>query len=925
MDPIDDRRAIIDRRSLAGRLAEIVGDRDPQASETRGLVLGALKETLAGGRAELRRRLENGEPGVDNARARAFLVDQLLRTAYDFTVANVYPATNPTKAERLAVVAVGGYGRGELAPHSDVDLMFLFPYKAPPWGEQVVEYLLYLLWDLGLKVGHSTRSIDDAVRLSKTDATIGTAILEARLIYGEAALYDELRRRFVKDVQGAGGSAFVEAKLKERDDRHQRGGDARYVVEPNLKEGKGGLRDLHTFFWIAKFVYRVEDPAELVVKGVLSQTELRHFNQAHRFLWNVRCHLHEMSGRGEERITFDVQPRLAQRLGYRDHAGARGVERFMKHYFLIAKTVGDLTRIICAAIEDQNRKKPLFTLPRFRLGRTKLEGFVVEKGRLRIVADDTFRKDPRALLRLFHVAQRHGLDIHPNALREVRRSLELIDARLRADPEANRLFMDMLTFKREPEITLRRMNEAGVFGRFVPDFGRVVAQMQHDMYHHYTVDEHTIRAIGILAAIERGELKEDLPLASEIVHHVLSRPALYLSVLLHDIAKGRGGDHSVLGAEVAMRLGPRLGLSDAETETVAWLVRFHLAMSNVAFKRDLDDGKTIADFAELVQSPERLRLLLCLTVADIRAVGPGVWNGWKAQLLRELYWRAEETLSGGLATEGRRARIEAKRAALRDKLADWPEDARERAIARQPESYWLSASSDIHDAHARFMRAADEAGKSLAVARKIDPFRSITEILVYTDDHPGLFMRIAGAMAVSGASIVDAKIFTTQDGKALDTFYIQDATGGPFDRPERLKRLEDAIEQTLAGRMVPHRLLEQRKATPSRFDAFSVQPRVLIDNKISNTNTVIEVNGRDRPGLLYDLTRALYDLNLTITSARIATFGERAVDTFYVRDVFGLKIEHEGKLERIRERLMGALEGGRDAKGYQALAALSAE
>lgn len=925
MDQIVDQRAIIDRKALAGRLADIVADRDPQAAETRALVLGALKETLASGRAELRLRIDAGEDGTANTQARAFLIDQLLRAAYDFTVEHIFPATNPTKSERLAVVAVGGYGRGELAPYSDIDLMFLFPYKAPPWGEQVVEYLLYFLWDLGLKVGHSTRSIDDAVRLAKSDTTICTALLEARLIYGESALYDELRRRFAKDVQGAGGSAFVEAKLKERDDRHQRMGDSRYVVEPNLKDGKGGLRDLHTLFWIVKFVYRVSDPAELVGKAVLSQSELRHFNQAHRFLWKVRCHLHELAGRGEERLTFDMQPRLAVRLGYRDHAGARGVERFMKHYFLIAKTVGDLTRIICAAIEDQNRKKPLFTLPRFRLGRTKLDGFIVEKGRLRLATDDTFRKDPAAIVRLFHVAQKHALDIHPNALREVRRSLALIDARLRADPEANRLFMEMLISERGPEIGLRRLNEAGVFGRFVPDFGRVVAQMQHDMYHHYTVDEHSIRAIGILASVERGELKDELPLASEIIHQVLSRRVLYLAVLLHDIAKGRGGDHSVLGAEVAMRLGPRFGLSDAETETVAWLVRWHLAMSNVAFKRDLDDGKTIADFAAQVQSPERLRLLLCLTVADIRAVGPGIWNGWKAQLLRELYWRAEETLSGGHATEGRRIRVEAKRAALRDKLAAWAEDERERIIARHTESYWLSTSTEVHQRHAEFMHQADAGGRSFAVDWRIDAFRSVTEILVYTDDHPGLFMRISGAMAVSGASIVDAKIFTTQDGKALDTFFIQDATGGPFDRPDRLKRLVEAIEQTLAGKMVPHRVLADRKVLPSRFDTFSVQPRVLIDNKISNTNTVIEVNGRDRAGLLYDLTRALYDLNLTITSAHIATFGERAVDTFYVRDVFGLKVEHEGKLVRIRERLLAALDDAAKSKGAEVLAALSAE
>ena len=448
---------------------------------------------------------------------------------------------------------------------------------------------------------------------------------------------------FQADILANSGPAFVEAKLAERDDRHRKLGDSRYLVEPNVKDGKGGLRDLHTLFWISKYLYQVEDRAELVKLGVFTERELRRFIKAENFLWSVRFALHYIANRAEERITFDVQGELASRLGYKQRTGARAVERFMKHYYLYAKEVGDLTRIFCAVLEERHKRRPRFRLP--RVGQSKpetVDGFLLQGGRVDVADAGLFAREPSNLLRLFHLAQERGLDIHPHALHLVTQNLKLVDAGLRADPRAAQLFLEMLTSRKDPETTLRRLNEAGVFGRFMPDFGRVVAQMQHDMYHVYTVDEHTIRAIGMLAKLEADKLREENPLACDIIHKVLSRRVLYIAVLLHDIAKGRGGDHSLLGAEVARRVGPMLGLEPQETETVEWLVLHHLAMSKTAFRRDVHDPKTISDFAALVQSPERLRLLLVLTVADIRAVGPGRWNGWSGSLLRELYFATEE-------------------------------------------------------------------------------------------------------------------------------------------------------------------------------------------------------------------------------------------------------------------------------------------
>jgi [protein-PII] uridylyltransferase len=508
---------------------------------------------------------------------------------------------------------------------------------------------------------------------------------------------------------------------------------------------------------------------------------------------------------------------------------------------------------------------------------------------------------------LFRAAQLHDLDIHPKALRLITQNLRLVNAALRADPEANRLFLEILTSKKDPEIALRRMNEAGVFGRFVPDFGRVVAQMQYDMYHVHTVDEHTLFAIGILSRIENGTLKDDHPLSTSVIGTIDSRRALYLAVLLHDIAKGRGGDHSVLGEEVAQKLCPRLGLTAEETEQVAWLVRWHLLMSNTAFKRDIDDPQTIRDFVEKVQSPERLKLLLVLTVADIRAVGPKTWNGWKAALLRELYNRAFDVMSGGLVAEARDARIAAAQAAVRQLLPEFREEDFAAFVSRGYPFYWLSFDAQTHARHARLIREAERIAAPLTVDKRVDVRRSVTEVTLYTADHPGLFSRIAGALAVSGANIVDARIMTMANGMALDTFWVQDASGGAFDRPDKLARLAVLFENVLSGRLKPHVELRRPAAVPSRTRVFEVTPRVLVDNKASASHTVVEINGRDRPGLLFELTRALTGINLQISSAKISTYGEKVVDVFYVKNIFGLKVEHEGKLREIRETLLAVL------------------
>jgi [protein-PII] uridylyltransferase len=923
-------RAVLDRRRLRRRLAGLVAGRgrnaEPLAAGARAAALDVFRRALAAGFAEVRRRFEEEAlPGAAVVGQQAALVDQLVRAVHDFARAAVHPAADADAEAPLALVALGGYGRAQLAPYSDVDLMFLHAGSPSPRGERVIEYVLYTLWDAGLKVGHATRSIEEAMRLALGDVSVRTSFLEARWLWGDRALYREFRKRFLAEVVRDTGSEFTAAKLDERDRRHKRFGDTRYLLEPNVKEGKGGLRDLNTLFWIAKYLYRVEAIQDLVAKGVLTPADARTFAKAENFLLTVRCHLHYLAGRAEERLTFDTQREIGRRMGYTDRAGTRGVERFMKHYYLTAKDVGDLTRILCAVIEDQHRAGTQPRPPQLALGGDAVAGFRVEGGRLSVAGARDFKSDPVNLIRLFHTAHERGLDIHPRALRLVTQNLDLVDGRLRANAEANRLFLELLTSRKNPEWILMSLNEAGVFGRFVTDFGRVVAQMQYDMYHVYTVDEHLIRAIGILSRIERGELARDHPVSTEVMGEVQSRRALYLAVLLHDIAKGRGGDHSDIGAEIAEKLGPRLGFNAWETETTAWLVRHHLLMSRTAFKRDIDDPQTIADFVRVVQSPERLRMLLVLTVADIRAVGPNVWNAWKANLLRELYFRARDAISG-VPSERRDRRAEAAKERLRAALADWGAADVEAHLEKGRADYWLAFDVATHVRHARLVRAAEAEGRDPVVETRVEEARGVTEVVVLSGDRPGLFAALAGAIALAGASIVDARIVTLANGMALDTFWVQDVRGHTFDGARRLDALVRRIEEALQGRIDPARELEHRRRTalPSRTQVFTVPPRVIIDNKASQQHTVVEINGRDRLGFLHDVTAALTGLGLQIASAHVTTYGERAVDVFYVKDAFGLKVEHAEKLKAIHDRILDAVAGQARAQPAAADAAVRA-
>ncbi|MDR3373770.1 MAG: [protein-PII] uridylyltransferase [Ancalomicrobiaceae bacterium] len=911
--------SLIDADELRERLFALVGEgRDGGAPAIRAEVLSILKSVKAETRAAIEANLRTDKSGTRCTERISQVQDVIIRTIYDFAVAYVYRVKNPSQAERMAIVAVGGYGRAMLAPGSDIDLLFVLPYKQTPWGESVIEYILYMLWDLGLKVGHATRNVEECIRQARADFTVRTAILEARFLWGEKSLYDEMTRRFDEEVVKSTGVEFIAAKLAERDERHKRQGGSRYLVEPNIKEGKGGLRDLQTLYWIAKYFYRVRDPADLITKGVFSKAEYARFRRCEDFLWAIRCHMHFVTGRAEERLSFDLQREIAGRLGYDDRVGMRAVERFMKHYFLMAKDVGDLTLIICAALEEMHVKQvPVLNrlLNRFtRKRKREVNGasdFIIDTSRINIGDDQVFERDPVNLIRIFHLADRENVDFHPTALQLISRSLKLITDEVREGREANRLFVEVLTSKNEPDTVLRRMNETGVLGRFVPEFGKIVAMMQFNMYHHYTVDEHLIRAMGELSAIEKGQRIKDLPLASSIVAGIQSRRALIVALFLHDIGKGRPEDHSSIGSKLARKLSPRFGLTPAETETVVWLIEKHLVMSVTATSRDLNDRKTIQDFAEIVQSPERLKLLLLLTVADIRAVGPGVFNGWKGQLLRTLYYETEPYLAGGFSQISRDQRVAAAKRELAEKLTDWPQADIDRYVERHYPPYWLRVDLARKIEHANFIRSLDEGSEQLATTVTPRAFEGVTEITVLANDHPRLLSIIAGACAVAGANIVDAQIYTTMDGLALDTIFVSREFADDGDEKRRGSRVSGLIERALTGQERLPEQIERKAQAKARVKAFQLPTEVIVNNSWSDRFTVIEVSGLDRHGLLYDLTRAISDLSLNITSAHIATFGEKAVDVFYVTDLFGHKVETRSREKAIRERLEKAFDGVR--------------
>ena len=876
--------------------------------DIRAATVAALSQARRNGMVQIAAAFK-AQPFASRPTTRAYswLTDQIVRTVLEVAQKHLHPLPNPTEGERLSLIAVGGYGRGEMAPYSDVDLLFLTPYKITPWAESVIESMLYMLWDLKLKVGHASRTVKDCLRLAKEDYTIRTSLVEYRYLAGDADLAAQLGKRLWTELFKTTASNFIEAKLEERATRHRKQGGQRYVVEPNVKEGKGGLRDLQSLFWISKYINGVKNAADLVNLGVFTSEEFETFVTAEDFLWAVRCHLHLIAGRPVDQLTFDMQVEVADAMGYTDHGGRRGVEHFMQAYFRQATHVGELTRIFLTALEaNHTKQEPV--LVRLLARRKKAKPpYAIKQNRLTVVNERDFFADKLNMLRIFEEALRTGTLLHPDAMRLISANLHRIDEDLRNNKEARRIFLDLLLKHGNPERALRRMNELGVLAAFIPEFAPIVAMMQFNMYHHYTVDEHTIQCISNLAQIERKELIEELPVCSGILERGVNRKVLYVALLLHDIGKGRDEDHSILGAQIARKVAPRLGLNKKECETVEWLIRYHLLLSDVAQKRDISEPRTVRGFAKAVKSVERLDLLTTLTVCDIRGVGPGTWNNWKAVLIRNLYKATKSALQTGLEDLNRESQeAEAKRA-LRAALADWDNKALKTEIGRHYGTYWQGLPLSAQTIFAKLLHEIKD--DEIKIDLMLDEDRDATRACFAMVDHPGLFSRMTGALALVGANVVDARTYTSKDGYATAVFWVQDDDGNPYEAA-RMPRLRTMIERILRGEIVAKEALKDKDKIKKRERAFKVPTTISFDNEGSEIYTIIEVDTRDRPGLLYDLTRTLANNHVYIASAVIATYGEQVVDTFYVKDMVGLKYHNEAKRASLERKLREAIAQG---------------
>lgn len=887
--------------------------------------LKVLSDTLSEAMALVRERFDHGRlDGLETARVIAAIHDDIVMAIWDYATRHEVRAANPTESERIALCAVGGYGRAEMAPFSDLDLLFLTnDKKMSAYVERLTEFVLYMLWDLGLKVGHSVRTVDQSIKLAKEDQTILTALLDLRFVRGDEVLASELYTRFRREITKGSGRAYIAGKLAERDDRHEREGNSRYVIEPNIKEGKGGLRDLHVLYWITRFLdtkSQLIDPQQAdgyVGMGLFDEQAATRFRRAADFLWRARHNLHWMSGRPVESLSFDKQVELCRLMGHASGPIEVAVERFMREYFTNAKEVGALTRIACAKLEERRAIKipNLYKLLPGSRRDLKNPNLTLTTGRLNFKDPLEIKNDPSVILQLFETAGRRNLDVHPDALSAIDFRRNLIDSDFRRDPGNAALFLRLLDTAKAPAATLRIMNEAGVLGRYLPEFGGIVARTQFNMHHAYTVDEHTLRLVDVADNLIKGRHTDDMPTPSEVAMNLTrqERRILMLTCLLHDTGKGQG-DQCIEGAQLTRRACRRLGQPREVTDTASWLVRSHLEMSETAQRRDISDPETIADFAALIGSQSRLRLLYVLTVCDIRSVGPGVWNDWKGTLLKSLFMTTGDYLDGHADLD-----LPSRATSLREQLLERLPLDKANAVApmldRLGTNYWVSFDMADLTRHARFIDKVSDGTDSIvnAVHMRVNRPHDATELWIMCADRRGLFADVARVIASCGASVTGARLHTGPvgpDGKAqvLNVFYLQNADYKAFgSRNENARKmLAKRAEAVLSGDAripaIPAPLVSRRA------DAIPVKPVVRFSDTASGNTTIIEVEGRDRPGLLSAIAAVLRDHDLEVLSAHVEGVGEKAIDAFYVRKQSDTGIIPERMRRRVRADLRAVLD-----------------
>jgi [protein-PII] uridylyltransferase len=894
------------RLNINGYLSDSLKGDGKSFEEKRGAYLAAAREFLEHFREELKRGHREGEDGTQVVASITSMTDALVTRLFT-ALSDDLKITG--KSGELALVAIGGYGRGELNPYSDLDLMFLYSGKDSKRVEEVANRLLYFLWDLRLDVGYSVRNLSDCVEMANGDVTVKTALLDARLLTGSEELFKELKKVMVSQVLAKRSDAFIGEKLEELKKRREKYGSSVYILEPNIKEGEGCLRDLHTAMWVAKIKYKVDEPRELVIKGVLSEEELAMYFSSLNYLWRIRNELHYLAGRKNDQLTFDAQTSMARFFGYDNRGTTLAVEQFMQDFYLHANRVEHFSSVLITKCSqrEEGARKILGYFTRRPVG----EGFYVMKGEL-VVPDETIiDKDPIRLIRIFEYAQKQGVAIALGAKGLIRENLDMVNDKFRRSKEAHTSFWNILQSEKGVAQTLQQMHHLGFLNRFIPEFERIYCKVQHDVYHIYTVDTHTLFAVEEIAKLWRGEHKDTLPLLTQLALEVDKRWLLLLAVLLHDVGKGGGGGHAEIGAELSKTVARRMGLTREDSERLEFLVRNHLLLAHIAQRRDLHDERMIIQFARQMEKSENLKMLYLLTYADIRAVGPEVWTEWKGLLLQELYEKAFQVLErGDFKLEASGDRVRRVKRAIYDLLSkDYPAQPVKDELQALSTRHLLSYSPEIIAGHMRTLLVLSNEN-TLILKLSHETEKGYTNCTICTYDVPGLFSMITGVMAANGMNILGAQIHTNKNGKVLDILQVNSPQGFVITDENRWTRLETDLRQVLEGEVRVGALVAKRhrpsilseKAMPT------VPARVDIDNEVSSDYTVIDIYAHDQVGLLYSITSTLTRLGLYIGVSKISTKVDQAADVFYVKDIFGQKLSDPEKLEEIRRELLSAID-----------------
>jgi [protein-PII] uridylyltransferase len=863
------------------------------------------RKYIDSGRRQLFERHRSGAAGLEIAAAWSTVMDHLIRHLFS-TISTDWEKRLPPANSRFAIIAQGGYGRGELSPQSDIDLLILYSWKVSPHIEAVTEKLLYALWDAGLQVGHATRSIAECSRLAESDMRVRTSLIDSRFLCGDYELYGNFEKTVESRLLRRGVGRFIREKLAESQARHEEFGGSVYLLEPDVKEGEGGLRDLQTARWIARAKLKIKDLDGLALNGLVSSSEIANLKESQEFLLRVRNELHFSTGKHQDQLTFELQEKVSAALGFEGEGTLRGVEVFMRAYYLHAAQINRISTLIIHRVTECD--KPRFGA-KYVFGRSLREGVRLSKDHLTVTKPEVLRSHPENLVRIFDDAQKYNCRLSDETRDLLRQHLDLIDEEFRRSEEVDTAFFSILKWKESVYETLLEMHRTGVLGALIPEFGRLLCMVLHDAYHIYTVDQHSLRLIKEIERLKSGDYKESLPLLTQLAREAERLELLYLGLMFHDIGKGFGGGHSEIGARMVHAIARRMRLNADDGALVEFLVRYHLLMTHTAFRRDLEDEKTIFDFAKTMGSVNNLKMLYLLTFADVKAVGPDVWNPWKASLLGELYVKAlnllEEAEKGEFQRQDVRAVIRRVQTRVRRELAkDHEEENVDMFLQAMPERYFLSTpENDIVD-HFELMERFR--GKKVEIDVQHFPDRDCSSVVVCTMDRPGLFASISGVFAALNLDILNARIFTASDGRILDVFRISHRGRSDVVMAEqKWVKFRITLEGVLDGKIDLARLVESAKPTLFLKKAVPKMATVVnIDNDASDDFTIVEIFTEDRIGVLYTISHNLHRLGLSIHVAKISTNVDQVADVFYVTDPFGAKVQDSYRVDTLRQLLM---------------------